>query len=102
MVGDEPQTWQRRGSSLESCTNAGLRDGHPYAFGIDNKDRIWTSTYRDDRLHMFDPKTERFTTYLMPSKGNGLRDFFLDEKGWLWAGVFGRNQVIGFTLDDDE
>ena len=80
----------------------GPRDGHPYAFGIDNKDRIWTSTYRDDRLHMFDPKTERFTTYLMPSKGNGLRDFFLDEKGWLWAGVFGRNQVIGFTLDDDE
>ena len=79
----------------------GGRDGNPYAFGVDHRDRLWTSTYRDDRLHMFDPKTERFTTYLMPSKGNGLRDFFLDEKGWLWAGVFGRNQVIGFTLEDE-
>ena len=74
---------------------------YPYPTGIDAKDRIWVQTFRDDRLHMFDPETERFTTFLMPDKGNGLRDFFLDENGWLWAGVFGRNQIIGFKLLED-
>jgi virginiamycin B lyase len=71
---------------------------HPYPTGIDHKDRIWTQTYRDDRLHMFDPATEKFTTFLMPDKGNGLRDFFLDKNGVMWAGVFGRDQIIGFKL----
>lgn len=71
---------------------------YPYPTGIDAKDRVWVQTYRDDRLHMFDPATEKFTTFLMPDKGNGLRDFFLDKNGVLWAGVFGRNQVIGFKL----
>ena len=47
---------------------------------------------------MFDPKTEKFTTFLMPDKGDGLRDFFLDKNGVLWAGVLGRNRVIGFKL----
>ena len=73
----------------------------PYPTGIDAKDRIWVQTYRDDRLHMFDPETEQFTTFLMPDKGNGLRDFFLDDNGWLWAGVFGRDQIIGFKLIED-
>lgn len=76
----------------------GVRHIYPYPTGIDAKDRIWVQTYRDDRLHMFDPATEKFTTFLMPDKGNGLRDFFLDKNGVLWAGVFGRNQVIGFKL----
>ena len=49
---------------------------------------------------MFDPKTERITSYLMPRKGTGLRDFYLDEEGMLWAGVFGRNQVLGFKLEE--
>ena len=51
LVGDEPQTWQRRGSSLESCTNAAVisdvilrgrlvgvpliaTDGFEYYFGV--------------------------------------------------------------------
>lgn len=71
---------------------------YPYPTGIDAKGRIWTQTFRDDRLHMFDPATEKFTTFLMPDKGLGLRDFFLDKNGVLWAGVFGRNQVIGIKL----
>ena len=49
---------------------------------------------------MFDPQTERFTTYQMPNKGNGLRDFYIDERGWMWAAVWGHNQVIGFALDE--
>jgi len=73
-------------------------NGQPYPFGIDAKDRPWTQTAMDDRLHMFDPTTEIFTTYLMPDKGTGLRDFFLDENGWLWTAVFGRNQILGFRL----
>lgn len=88
----------KTGKVTEWDIPGGDRALHPYPTGIDAKGRIWTQTYRDDRLHMFDPKTEKFTTFLMPDKGNGLRDFFLDKNGVLWAGVFGRNQVIGFKL----
>jgi virginiamycin B lyase len=79
----------------------GSRRGRPYPLGVDSKDRVWTQTYDDDLLYMFDPKTERITTYVMPNKGNGLRDFYEDEEGTIWAGVWGRNQVIGFKLEDE-
>jgi streptogramin lyase len=79
----------------------GPRDGRPYPSGIDAKDRFWTQTAKDDVLIMFDPKTERFTTYLMPNKGTGLRDFYVDEEGWMWTAVWGRNQVLGFRLEED-
>ena len=78
----------------------GARDGRPYALGLDSRGRIWTQTYRDDLLHLFDPASERMTTYLMPGKGLGLRDFYVDENGWMWACAFGRNQVIGFKLEE--
>lgn len=78
----------------------GPRTAQPYPLGLDNQGRVWTQTYKDDLLHMFDPKTERITTYVMPNKGLGLRDFYVDESGWMWASVFGRNQVIGFKLEE--
>lgn len=78
----------------------GPRNSQPYPLGLDRQGRVWTQTYKDDLLHMFDPKTERITTYTMPNKGLGLRDFYVDESGWMWASVFGRNQVIGFKLEE--
>ena len=77
------------------------RDGNPYPLGIDGLGRIWTHTNRDDRFHMFDPKTERFVTYQSPRKGNTLRQFFLDEEGTLWGATYDRNQIIGFKLEED-
>jgi virginiamycin B lyase len=78
----------------------GGRDGLPYALGLDHKERVWTTTYRNDQLHMFDPKTEKFVSYVMPTKGNGMRDFYVDENGWVWAVAWGHNQVVAFKLDE--
>jgi virginiamycin B lyase len=77
----------------------GGRDGRPYAFGFDAQERVWTTTYYDDRLHMFDPKTEKFTSYAMPTKGNGMRDFNVDENGWVWAAAWGHDKVVAFKLN---
>jgi streptogramin lyase len=49
---------------------------------------------------MFDPKTEKFVSYVMPTKGNGMRDFYVDENGWVWAVAWGHNQVVAFKLDE--
>lgn len=78
----------------------GPRDSSPYASGLDDKGRIWTSPYKDDVLYMFDPKTEKFTTFALPTRGNGLRDFYVDENGWMWAGVWGQNQVLSWKFDE--
>ena len=67
---------------------------------MDNKGRIWTSPCRDDVLYMFDPKTEKFTMFALPTRGNGLRDFYLDENDLMWAGVWGQNQILGWKFDE--
>ena len=38
----------------------------------------------------------------MPNKGTGLRDFYVAEEGWMWTAVWGRNQVLGFRLEEEQ
>lgn len=82
-----------------SYYNLPVRNSMPYALGIDKQDRIWINTFLDDKLVMFDPTTEKSSIYPLPHKGGGIRDFFMDSKGWMWGASFGRNNLIAFKQD---
>ena len=58
--------------------------GGPYAVTVDGAGRVWANEIDTDTVALFDPKTEKFRVFELPSKGVGIRKAIVDAEGRYW------------------
>ncbi len=58
--------------------------GGPYAVNVDAAGTVWVNEIQTDTVVRFDPKTEQFRVFALPSKGVGIRKMTVDAQGRLW------------------
>ncbi|MDP3844144.1 MAG: hypothetical protein Q8Q81_16525 [Oxalobacteraceae bacterium] len=64
-------------------TPAGPR-GKPYAVTVDGAGKVWLNEIGTDTVALFDPATEKFRVFGLPTKNEGIRKMVVDAKGRLW------------------
>jgi streptogramin lyase len=60
--------------------------GYPYFLEVDKNHNAWTNLYADDAVGKFDPKTEQWTVYKLPTMGCETRNITVDDiRGEVWV-----------------
>jgi len=62
---------------------AGPRAG-PYTVTVDGAGRVWANEIDTDTVALFDPKTEKFRVFELPSTKVGIRKAIVDAEGRYW------------------
>jgi len=62
---------------------AGPRAG-PYTVVVDGAGRVWANEIDTDTVALFDPKTEKFRVFQLPSSGASIRKAIVDAEGRYW------------------
>jgi virginiamycin B lyase len=62
---------------------AGAR-GNPYAVTVDGAGKVWANEIGTDTVTLFDPATEKFRVFALPTKNEGIRKMIVDARGRLW------------------
>jgi virginiamycin B lyase len=65
----------------------------PYAVYVDDKDIVWLSDFGNNALVSFDPTTETFTAYPLPTPNGNVRQL-LGRAGEVWGGESSTNKII--------
>ena len=68
----------------------------PYAIGVDTDHMVWITSGNSDRLYKFNPSTEKFTVYRLPSLGTDIRYIAIDSgtnPSTLWLAYWGVNKI---------
>ncbi|WP_292931675.1 hypothetical protein [Noviherbaspirillum sp.] len=58
--------------------------GRPYAVTVDGAGKVWANEIGTDTVTLFDPATEKFRVFALPSDNEGIRKMIVDAKGRLW------------------
>ena len=58
--------------------------GKPYAVTVDGGGKVWMNEIGTDTVALFDPATEKFRVFPLPTKNEGIRKMIVDAKGRLW------------------
>jgi virginiamycin B lyase len=67
----------------EYAMPAGERAG-PYTVVVDGAGRVWANEIDTDTVALFEPKTEQFRVFQLPSKRVGIRKAIVDAEGRYW------------------
>ena len=68
---------------------------HPYKTTVDNHHRVWADGQVSDTAVEFDPATQKWTVYQLPSRGCSSRHVFFDKvRGELWVPCDQANMVV--------
>jgi virginiamycin B lyase len=62
---------------------AGTR-GNPYAVTVDGAGKVWANEIGTDTVALFDPASEKFRVFELPTKNEGIRKMIVDASGKLW------------------
>jgi len=73
-----------------------------YGMDTDSKGRSIFNLWRLGRMGVFDPATEKFMEYPVPTPGSGPRRGELDENGNTWLGLYWGGRVARFNADTGE
>ena len=68
-----------------------------YTTGVDKNGIVWVPTLGDDRVAKFDPETEQWTVYQLPSVGNEMRHIAIDNRKdpvEVWVPSYRTSKVI--------
>ena len=65
--------------------------GNYYTLAVDKKDRVWAVSTARQILSMWDPKTEKWSTFTPP---NNIRRVVFDSKGMVWLCEYFANGVL--------
>src|SRR5262245_47320073 len=63
-------------------------DDDTYDMETDAQGRSYMNLYRQGKIGVFDPKTEKFTAYPTPTPGSGPRRGEIDAQGRSWMGLY--------------
>ncbi|SNS12504.1 virginiamycin B lyase [Noviherbaspirillum humi] len=58
--------------------------GNPYAVTVDGAGKVWANEIATDTVALFDPASEKFRVFDLPTKNEGIRKMIVDAKGKLW------------------
>ena len=64
-----------------------------YAVYVDETDRVWVSDFGANALVRFDPETESFRAFPLPSRGARIRQI-LGRKGEVWGAESGTDRLV--------
>jgi virginiamycin B lyase len=65
-----------------------------YAVYVDDQDYVWLTDFGGSHaIHRFDPKTEQFKTYPLPTRNGAVRQL-LGRPGEVWGAVSGADKLI--------
>ena len=68
----------------------------PYDVRVDKNHMVWIAVNDADRILKFDPFTERFIEYRLPSVGTGARHIYVDNRTnppTVWVPYYRTNRV---------
>jgi virginiamycin B lyase len=60
---------------------------------VDDRDKVWLSDFGANALVRFDPATERFTSFPLPSASASVRQL-LGRPGKLWGAESGVDKLV--------
>ena len=68
---------------------------HPlaYAVYVDDRDQVWLSDFHANALVRFDPTTEKFETFTLPSSPANVRQI-LGRPGEVWGAESGTDKLV--------
>ena len=72
------------------------RYSHPYAVAVDKNHMVWLCLMNSDRIARFNPKTEQFTEFPLPSLGTNVRRLDIDNSTTpptVWVPYTGVNKI---------
>ncbi|WP_194724472.1 Vgb family protein [Noviherbaspirillum malthae] len=58
--------------------------GNPYAVTVDGEGKVWANEIATDTVTLFDPGSEKFQVFPLPTKNEGIRKMVVDAQGKLW------------------
>jgi streptogramin lyase len=68
---------------------------HPYFVVVDKHSKVWTNLMSDDRVAKFDPVTEEYTFYKLPTLGCETRNIAVDDlRGDVWVPCIRASKVV--------
>jgi streptogramin lyase len=73
-----------------------------YGMDTDSKGRSIFNLWRVGKMGVFDPATEKFVEYPVPTPGSGPRRGELDANGNTWLGLYWAGRVARFNADSGE
>jgi virginiamycin B lyase len=65
----------------------------PYSVFVDEFDIVWVSDFGANAYQRFDPVTEEFTTFELPSPGANVRQM-LGRPGEVWGAESGVDKLV--------
>lgn len=69
------------------------RSAQPYAITADAEGVLWYTEFNANQLVRFDPETEQFTRFALPSPKSEVRHMVRDASGRIWMALSGANKV---------
>lgn len=72
------------------------RYSHPYSIMVDKNHMVWICLLNSDRIAKFDPNTEKFTEYPLPTLGTNIRYIDVDnttQQPEVWVPYTGSNKL---------
>ncbi|NEX63475.1 Vgb family protein [Noviherbaspirillum galbum] len=74
----------RSGKIIKSYEMPAGPSGNPYAVTVDGAGKVWANEIGTDTVTLFDPASEKFRVFDLPTKNEGIRKMVVDAKGRLW------------------
>ena len=72
-------------------------DPQAYAVYVDDRDTVWLSDFGANPLVSFDPATERFSSYPLPSRPSNVRQIH-GRPGEVWGAESAADRVVVIRL----
>jgi len=69
-------------------------DGHPYFVTVDKDSNVWTNLFIDAKVGKFNPRTEQWTYYTLPSRCESRNISVDDIRGEVWVPCANTSRVI--------
>jgi streptogramin lyase len=73
----------------------------PYGTEVDKLHRVWVQMLNGDRIGRFDPETERWVEYQLPTRNTQMRHLTIDNRTdppTIWAPYGGTNKIMRLQL----
>ena len=74
----------------------GDRNGHPYAVCVDATDKVWVTDFSTNTLQRFDPDTERWRAYPIPTEDALVRQIVAVD-GVIWGAESATERLVAFN-----
>jgi virginiamycin B lyase len=68
-----------------------------YAVYVDELDKVWLTDFGGNAIHRFDPQTEQFETFPLPSRPGNVRQL-LGREGEVWGPESAADQILVFRF----